>query len=125
MVLLKKINKEEGSTRDAVFFGMKMLKEEASFLCLYCLAKGISKSSVVQNLISSWIDEKRKEFTDEELIKIIAERGIRSYLNLPGRQRNFNFFRNKLRLEFKHKTIDESTVDAIIKAITNEKDKEK
>jgi hypothetical protein len=125
MTIIKKKNIREWDKKDVSFIGINLPKEEASFLYLFCLAKGITKTSVLSDLIHSWVVTKQNDYTKDSLIDIIAKNIYKVYLSLPPQKKNFMYFRNKLRQEFELKEIEQSIVDAIIKSVSDEKEKDK
>jgi hypothetical protein len=124
MPILKKNNLKDEEKKDTIFVGVRLPKEDVSFLHLFCLLKQLTKTSIIQELLSSWIEKKQKEYSKESLIQLIGEKAFGIYKGLPRQKKNFPIFRSQLRMEFQHKGIDEASVDCIIKALNNEKDKE-
>lgn len=124
MVLLKTVTRERG-IEDTSLIGFKVKKDLSSFLALFCLAKGITKTSILTKLLKDWSSsEHQKKVTKESLIDSISRRAIDTWVNMPKKNRSFQGFLNSLRVEFHFKGIDDAYIDKILENIRNEKDKE-
>ena len=124
MVLLKTKTRERG-IEDTSLIGFKIQKDISSFLSLFCLAKGITKTSILTKLLKDWIiSEQQKKITKERLLNSISERAFDTWKNLPKKNRSFQGFLNSLRIEFHFKGIDDKYIDQILEKVQDEKDKE-
>jgi len=124
MVLLKTKTRERG-IEDTSLIGFKIQKDISSFLSLFCLAKGITKTSILTKLLKDWtISEQQKKITKESLINSISERAFDTWRNLHKKNRSFQGFLNSLRIEFHFKGIDDKYIDQILEKVQDEKDKE-
>ncbi len=123
MTLIKKHTKVARS-KEASFIGLYVKKEVASFLNLYSLAKGITKSEIMSKLISDWKYDRLRDCTDDELITEIAKSSLEAFHTLPKRNTTFYSFCNMLRVELKNRGLTQTVIDEIVKQTTDEKKKE-
>jgi hypothetical protein len=120
MSILKKTTKEK--VKDDHYIGIYIPKEMASYLSLYCLAIGVSKSSIVENLITKWVINTRKEKPTDKLLKDIAIKAFVLWENPNGKRTHFQTFKNQLKNELQYKKLDQFA-DEIINILLNEKNK--
>jgi hypothetical protein len=119
--LIKKQTKQ-GGTREATFVGFFVKNNVASFLDLFSLAKGTSKTEIIRNLLLDWYDEKKDSCTNEGLVNDIVERSINAYCK-SKHGITFYGFCNMLRRELKNKRISDENIEIIIKKLADEKRK--
>lgn len=72
MAILKSNKKDKG-----IFLGVHIPPEKSHFLSLYVKANGLSKTSVVNDLMATWMDEKRTK-KQLRLLRIKTARRIYS-----------------------------------------------
>ena len=121
MSILKKVTKKTKAI-DTDFLGFYFPKELVSYLTLYSLATGRTKTSLVKFPVKNWIASKKEEFPVDDLLKIIAEKSFQTWENPVGKRDNFNTFKSLLRIELKNRKLDEY-VDKVIELIEYEKNK--
>jgi hypothetical protein len=118
MGILKKSCKSVLKKDASTFLGLRIPKKEASYLALYCLANGKSKTSIVHKLLFKWItDAVQKGNTEDFLIDEIVEKVSQIWKDTPKRNINNTSFKSNLSLEFKYKGLDPSIADIIIKKL--------
>jgi hypothetical protein len=118
MALLKKHAKEI-NRKDTAFVGIRVSDEVGSFLTLYSLAMGITKSSIITDLLDTWMEE--QEIDEEKLYDEIVERSWEAWKNLPKKHTTFYGYCNMLRTEFKFRGIAPEVIDIIVKKLINAK----
>lgn len=122
MVILKrKIKKKQDS--DSNLVGVFIPTRLATYLSLYCLATGKTKSSIFKTLISDWQEEQEKTNNFDELVYRIAIRSYNIWKNPNGKRDNFATFKSQLRNELEFKGLG-VYVNRIISIISDEKNKE-
>lgn len=122
MVILRRRLKKENK-KDTSFIGASIPKDMVSFLSLFCLAKEVTKTSIVKDLVNSWVQEKQKEYSEKDLIKEIAMRSLEVWEVTPKRNTTLHNFKTMLRLECKYRGLDESVINGIIAEFSNEYEK--
>ena len=99
--------------------GVHLPLQVHSFLTLYSLAKGVSKSTLFKSLISKWIVQQKKEESDNDLILEIAQRS--SMLWKINKSTNvllsFTVFKRDIEKELLQKGISETYVKLILTEI--------
>ena len=123
MALITKHSKED---RNVItdFIGVRVPNEIGSFLTLYSLAEGITKSKIILNLLVEWKQGRQREVTVEELYDKIAKRSLESWRHRKQRSVTFYSYCNLLRIELKNRGVNETLVNKLIKMLINEKNKE-
>jgi|SRR5574343_329266 hypothetical protein len=122
MAIIKKQRNPEG-TKEVTFIGILVPKEVSSFLLLYTLAEGVTKTSVILDLLQQW-KNKRTE-TESDFIEQIVAKSLYEWHHYPFRKTTFYAFCHRLRLEFKNAKLEQRIIDIIIKKLINEKNSEK
>jgi len=117
--ILKKVAKEQ--KREATFLGLYISKEVASFLSLYSLAKGITKTTIVTDEINRWRSERLRDSTDEELIDELVKRSIQAYRKMRKNKPMFFPFCGLVRAELKRKGVAPEIIEKVIKRMIHEK----
>ena len=110
--------------QNTVLVGAKIPTNLSNYLNLFCIADGISKSSIMRPLLEDWHKQAIKKFSEKDLIKLIAKRGWHEWKNRTRKNLTFNTAIAIQRRTLKKKGIEESTINKIIELIKNEKDNE-
>jgi len=116
MVVVLGVDKKK---KDYKLVGAYLSSWVHSYLTLYTLAKGNTKSNVLKELLETWISQQRTFYTDEELIQEIIQR-IEIQWKLERKTNplaSFKKFKEDLRKEFLDKGVKDETVNIIIKEI--------
>lgn len=121
MVLLK--SKKQDLKKDTGFIGASMPRETVSFLSLFCLATGVTKTSILQRLLYRWTKQQKENYSEKELIKRVVNRALDAWIVFPKKNANFATFKNCLEIEFKNRGIDKHVIDIILKDLVYEKNK--
>ena len=113
MPLLKKIT----SRGDYKMIGVTMRSKFHSYLSLYCLAKGISKASLLKDLIGDWIDEQKAKYSDKVLLDEIKERVNEQWTAYIEDKPHSNMerYREEIENELLSKGIPQNYIDIITK----------
>lgn len=122
MAIIKKQRNPEG-TKEVTFVGILVPKEVSSFLLLYTLAEGVTKTSVILDLLGKWKDSRTE--TESDFVNKIVERSLYEWHHYPFRKTSFYAFCHQLRLQFKNAKLEQRIIDLIIKQLINEKNSEK
>lgn len=119
MVLLK--STIDRKSKDVTFIGIKVRKELASFLSLYCLSNGITKSFIVKKLIKDWYaNEQQNETTRRKLVEGVVQRALSTWEEMPKRNYTYQGYKNILETELKLKGIDNKIIPIIFKRMDEE-----
>jgi hypothetical protein len=123
MTILKKSSGREQKNRsNTCFIGIYIPKEQASIITLYSLAKGLTKSSIVKDLIVEFTSKLMQEYGEDELIQKVGERAYEAWCDPQKKIKNFHTFVSQLKTEMHYqKGIDEETIHKIITVLHNEK----
>jgi hypothetical protein len=122
MSILKKSLKKRDENASLV--GVYIPKRLASYLSLFSLAKGQTKSSILKALITQWIESKQEKVTIDILVHEIALRAYKSWKKPVGKRDNFATFKTELKNELSFKGLAEFA-DRIISIVCDEKNKDK
>lgn len=124
MGLILKSKQSRNNKEDVRLVGFQVPIKTASFLSLYCLSEGVTKTVILLNLLNSWCKEQQRNITKEEMIRKIAERAIDTYNNGTKRT-NYPTFCRLLHMEFENKGLSKQDITEIFNIIKYEKDKKK
>lgn len=119
-IIKKKLNPE--GTKEVTFVGILVPKEVSSFLLLYTLAEGVTKTSVILDLLGKWKDSRTE--TESDFVNKIVQRSLHEWHHYPFRKTSFYAFCHQLRLQFKNAKLEQRIIDLIIKQLINEKNSE-
>jgi hypothetical protein len=119
MTILKRRTKRTRS-EGVDFVGLRFPKKLASYISLYSLSIGVTKSSIVKAQITRWIDEQQKVVSEDDLVTEVAERALNIWENPEGKRMNFHTFISQLRIELCNKGL-ENYVERIISIIHDKK----
>jgi len=109
MKILKVRNK--GTPAPGKFVGVYLSLQINSYLSLYALSLGITKSTIVRGEMEEWY--KSKIFSTKELIRELINR-----IELPdSKDAEYIYFKKKLKIELKQKGISENDIKAILLAL--------
>lgn len=123
MTILKKSSRFKRK-RKTIFLGVQLPKDMSSYLSLYCLSTGESKSLIVKTLLSDWIKKEKIRYSEEILINKIALRAFEVWKNPEGRRPPFIVFKSELKRELERMKVSETIINKIIDILDNEKGKE-
>lgn len=118
MVILKRKFKKKEDTSSLV--GVVLPARLATYLTLFCLAHGKTKSSVIKDLLSNWVDQSETEKSFDYLINAIAARSYNIWAVDKEKKMNFNTFKNSLKYELKKKGLAPFS-DRILNRLSDEK----
>ncbi len=104
------------------FVGVWLSQQTNSFLSLYALSKGISKSKIIRDDINTWVEETKQEYPVRDLITVLIgkyqeewDNKKRIYkLTNPNR---FDMFKEDLAIYLQRKGLEESTVSEILEGL--------
>lgn len=94
MVILSKRLKKEGNA--AFMIGTYIPKRLATFLSLYCLAHGKTKTSVIKALLNNWVKRNQDKESEDELIQLIVQRAYDSWKNGVKKRKSWKVFESDL-----------------------------
>lgn len=119
-ILKKSTGKKEG--KEDCFLGVKIPKEEFSYLSLYSFSTGITKTEIIKNLLRSWIEFAKKQKSTKELIRGTALRALNVWENPEGTRMHFHTFKTQFKIELINRGLKEYT-EEILNILTDEKNK--
>ena len=100
------------------FMGAYFPTKTHNYLTLFTLAKGISKTKILKNLVDDWAIIQRKTDTEDDLIKKIIHRANAQWKVETKRRtrskKSFNEFIQDLKEELANKGLDEEYIKSII-----------
>lgn len=91
-----------------------------NYLVLYTLAKGITKSRILTNLINNWIKRQKEKEPEEKLFKDIAQRCSETWKIKKannGDYISFKEYKKELYDEFTNKGLTDEQFASILKGI--------
>ena len=107
-----KVEYKEKPLVDSKLVGAHLPQQVASYLTLYALAHGITKSTVVRNEIQDWYDERSE--TEDELIRLLIKRAKEQY---ESSKLHIELFKRKLGIDLRHKGISKKHIETILIAL--------
>ena len=119
-ILKSEIRKK--TENSANFVGYYIPAKLASYLTLYCLSVGVTKTTILKQLLSDWIDKMQEDLKLTDLISIIAKRAYKMWIEPTDKPMRFKDFKFNLRKELEQKGL-ENYSDIIINELDNEKKK--
>lgn len=108
------------STRsDYKLIGVYLRSRVHAYLSLYAQAKGITKSSLLKELILDWVDSAKESETDEEMAKQISARVLLQWQTYIKKKpyTNIERYRLKVEKELLAKGIEEKHILMITKVL--------
>jgi len=120
-VYLKK--KAKPDNEETTLLGAQVPNSVSIYLSLFCIADGITKSSIIAQLINKWHKKAKKKFSEKDLIELIAKRGWIAWKERKNKKKIFSAYIKELEREIRGKLPPEM-VSEIIQLVKNEKSKE-
>jgi len=99
--------------------GASLPLQTHNYITLYTLAKGMSKTKILKNLLDDWMSSQKE--SEEELIAKIIHRANAQWRIEKARKRSgkpYNLFIKDLEEELLYKGLSEVYVEAIIDGVT-------
>ena len=105
-------NKKEATKLVGALLPLRM----NSYLSIYALAKGITKTEVIRQLVEAWITDQRNTISDENLFKEIVERCNRRWhiQKITHPETDFNQFKNELQYELVNKGLSRTYIQLVL-----------
>jgi hypothetical protein len=122
MTILKRKTKRSRKT-DNDFVGLRIPEKLASYISLYCLSAGVTKSSVLKAQLNRWAGEQQKIVSEDDLVREVAERALHIWEHPEGKKINYHTFISQLKMELSYKGL-ENYVERIISIINDKKGEE-
>ena len=104
------------------FVGVWLSQQTNSFLSLYALSKGISKSKIIRDDINTWVEETKQEYPVRDLIAVLIGKyqeeweGKRRIYKLEVSSR-FDIFREDLTIYLHQKGLEGSDISEILEGL--------
>ena len=106
------------------FVGVHLPLHLNSYLTLYALATGGSKSSIICEEINNWKTSQEDVMTESVLIQSIADKAIKTFKNkIIQNEMSLGKFMKSIKEELLAKGIEEEAINVILEAIKDGKDK--
>jgi hypothetical protein len=101
------------------FVGVQLPQQLSSFLSLYSIANGSTKTAVLSDIVEAWVKQQQKLTNEESLIvKLIARAKVeldsRKTKGVKGPYSATNLLSTELRKELKRKGFTTALIDRII-----------
>jgi len=111
--IFKRKNKQ---TSGGKFAGVTLPKQIASYLWLYSLTKGVSKSTIIRGQMQQWYSQERKTCDEAALIKPIVDTIQREWEQLRKQYDapSFDGFKQQVKNELKKTGIDADHIYTIL-----------
>jgi len=122
MSILKKNTKKTKIVATS-YLGLYLPKELATYLTLYSLATGRSKTSIVIQQMKRWTAMNDELTPIDELLQTIVIKSFEKWNHPVGKRENFNTFKSMLKIELRNRSIEQH-IDKIIELLEYEKNKE-
>lgn len=118
MAILKRKHDPKGVR----YAGTYISQRTASYLGLFSLAKGVTKSSIIRRRIEEWI---KKQPPVEDLIRLIIARAKGQYLidQVKDPSLTLHSFLKKLRQELRSSQLEDDYIELIISKVHEENKK--
>lgn len=110
-------------TEETVLMGAKIPVSIVNYINLFCIADGVSKTSIILPLIEDWYKKASKHFSEKELIRVAVDKGLKDWENRKQRHLTFKSFILISKRTLKNKGLEESVVNKIIEKLEDAKDK--
>lgn len=115
MSLLKESNQRD----DYKLVGASLPLQVHSYLTLYCLAKGVSKTKIIKELVENWIAQQTVAHgtTAELVLCIIKRAGVQWKAKKASGKMSFKEFKESLQKELTEKGVSEPIIISILTGI--------
>jgi len=120
-IFSKKLNQKNSDTK---FMGLFLPHELNSYLTLYSLCTGESKTIIVTNLLKNWKEESSDAISIDILIELLKKISLKALVKAKNSKGFiFTIFKKETQKELETKGIEKEIIDTIIKTL-NEANKE-
>ena len=121
-----KVKSKGTPTAEGRLVGAFVPSQVSSYLSLYTLAHGITKSTIVRDLIEDWYRDKRGVRTDDELIDKIAHIAYMEWKGLVSKfpSSNWHTYQIELSTQLTQKKLTPFNIELILKKLQDEANKE-
>ncbi len=92
-----------------LMIGTYVPEKSASILSLYCLAHGKTKTSVVKNLLNSWMEVNKGNLNENELVKLVAKRAYEKWESIIEKRKSWKSFETDLKKELQKNHLENYT----------------
>ena len=112
--------KIESKRKEYKLVGVSLPPREHTYMSLYCMAKGITKTTILKSQIEDWICVRKKQNPEIELIKEVARRVIQEWREEHQQTPTLTFTQYKKNVkEELFKKLPVNYITAILQEITN------
>jgi hypothetical protein len=115
MPILKSTGKGKGIYGKMI--GMVFPLELHTYFSLFSLAKGVTKTSILTNVMSRWMSGNVQNFTEDDLISEIVIKVKQQWEISKGKIKNIETFKKQLTIELAKKDLPKELIDQILKQI--------
>jgi len=115
--------KTELNTKGVKFIGAYLPQPLNSFLSMWCISMGVSKTTIIIEQLERWKETLQKSVPIPELEKMLAQKALKNYYNLSKKNKiSISLFLIGLDAELLKKGVDETSITVILKSIENATD---
>jgi len=120
-----KVRSKGTTVREGKLVGAYIPLQVSSYLSLYVLANGISKSIILRDLVDEWYRDKRVSAPEDDLIEKVATGAINAWRASKTRVPNADFpsYQEVLTRELEKRGITSFYIEIILKKVQDEEDK--
>ena len=117
------------TTAERDFVGVWISRQSNSFLSLFALSTGVSKSKVIRDMAEKWAEKEKNDHIVQDLITVVTEKYQRAWedrkqlFGITDTNR-FIIYKEDLAIRFKRRGIKEHHIEQIIAGIHDETLKE-
>jgi hypothetical protein len=116
MPLLGITNREKGNYK---LVGALLPLQVDSYLSLYTLSKGLSKSKILRGLIGAWVNKQRAREPDSILAQKVVQKANYQWMvtKATNTRMTFGIFKNMITQELSSRGIEKKYIDLITNGI--------
>ena len=114
---------EKGTILNSKFVGVWLPQQTNSFLSLYALCKGLTKSKLIRDSINSWTEETEREHPSKHLISILItkyqeEWNDKKRIYNVSVSNRFDIFKEDLYVHLDRKGLADVDITQILEGLT-------
>jgi hypothetical protein len=123
MAIFKVKSKEENEV-GTKHVGVILPRHVTSFLTLYCLSKGITKTKVIRELVEKWMYHDAVPSTEDLILDLVSKIDKQWQACKTSSKSSMVMFKEQVSRELKAKDMEEEHIQLILNMLTNGTDEE-